>query len=587
MKLMQTSIISLFIVFLMTAFMLSSCISDDSSSADAVPTITGTAAAGLPIVGTVSAKGANGVTASADIDSNGDYSLNVSGLTAPYVLFASGAVNGERVELYSTGVAAGNINITPVTNLIANEVFGGLDAVFENWEAESTTVNTAAIEAAETKIQTQLAPILAAYGISDDIDLMSVEFETDHSGMDAVLDILEITIDDNNEITITNTATGTQVTGDEAFSDTETTTIAQVISDTAGINITLQTLSSAFATEYPSAAVINDSVAPLYADDFLSAGKNKNEVLTCLANSGCLGIGYTRSAIIAGPMDNTEYDTNAYIKGYWVNIAYEKGNQRGLTKRAMVYNGTNWLFYGDRKWFSINFNARVVKRTDENAQLPVATGIKFRMDDDNNYAYGTKGVRSLIITGPGLSSNGLIMYRDYPETWYDIDGRISERAVFVLSDDSVISAIPVNSEYTIRVYNIEPNLVSLSDSPMITYTEVVKNKPFLNSELTANHFPVITSPTTHSLAELGIGNNIAVTWTYPTVTTLGWDVSYVGLDWGGGGSSLAKYLNPDSGVSSVTLDTTDNNINPVTWAYLSVSGFDIYGREIKTAEYFQ
>jgi hypothetical protein len=81
-------------------------------------TVSGSAAAGAPIVGIVNIKGANGGTASSNIDSDGLYSIDISNIDAPYILFAEGSVNGRSLTMYSATVAAGTVNITPITDFI-------------------------------------------------------------------------------------------------------------------------------------------------------------------------------------------------------------------------------------------------------------------------------------------------------------------------------------------------------------------------------------------------------------------------------------------------------------------------------------
>ena len=69
--------------------------SDDTAVDTASSTeLRGTAAAGAPIIGTVTVKGSLGETRSALIEANGDYNVDVTGLTAPYRLRAQGTVGG-------------------------------------------------------------------------------------------------------------------------------------------------------------------------------------------------------------------------------------------------------------------------------------------------------------------------------------------------------------------------------------------------------------------------------------------------------------------------------------------------------------
>ena len=61
--------------------------------------LSGTAAAGAAIIGQVTVKGSAGNTTSTLIEANGNYNVDVSGLTAPYILRAEGTVGGKAYTL--------------------------------------------------------------------------------------------------------------------------------------------------------------------------------------------------------------------------------------------------------------------------------------------------------------------------------------------------------------------------------------------------------------------------------------------------------------------------------------------------------
>src|SRR5690606_12555137 len=63
--------------------------------------ISGAAAVGIPLVGTVTVKDANGVTRTTNIGNNGSYAVDVSGMTAPFVFRAEGTVGGTTYVVHS------------------------------------------------------------------------------------------------------------------------------------------------------------------------------------------------------------------------------------------------------------------------------------------------------------------------------------------------------------------------------------------------------------------------------------------------------------------------------------------------------
>lgn len=175
-------------------------------------TLSGIAAAGAPIAGIVNVKGANGATASSPIGSDGTYSIDVTDLTAPYILFAEGTVNGKSIKIFSAGVAAGTVNITPVTDFILrNALAGSAETAFSNWT--TAQVSEAALSTAETNAQAQLGPLLNGAGVSSDINLLTTPFSANHTGLDAVLDVISISYN-GNIATVKNNATGESFTDD-------------------------------------------------------------------------------------------------------------------------------------------------------------------------------------------------------------------------------------------------------------------------------------------------------------------------------------------------------------------------------------
>ncbi len=576
------------ILSILSVFFFAGCVAssdDSSSSGDASgDSITGTAAAGAPIVGVVNAKGANGNTASGNIESDGSYELDVTDLTAPYVLKAWGTVNGESIELYSTGVAAGNINITPITDYITARALAIDPAdAFDEWNTASTSVTAEVLEVAEAEVQEQLAVFIEAFGLDENVDLMSVQFDTDHSGLDAILDVIEIEFDDSNNVTITNTITGTQVSGDEGFDSSEVAELTEAINEMAEMNVFWDAFSALYATEAATAAEINSEIAPLVANDLLDNGKSKEEQLSQFATSGNVPVGVEFEVVISGEMESSEFDDTLYTKGYWVNLFYSvDGELLGSDTQSMVYNGTNWLWHGNRRIFSYDIQYRAEKDHEYDGSVTYQSEMHFWINDEFNYAHTDLGVQSLIITGPSpIPDDGLVMYRDFAEN-EEFEFVFNDDNEIVLTDDSEIASFPENAEITIRAYTEAPDIVNLaSHTPVATYTETAPGKPFLNSELTDDLFPTLTSHSTHSISDLNIGGDITFTWTIPENTSL----RHVDMWWGlwENGAEVGEFRleanNPEG--NSHTFDTSENNLSSVNYSGVAINVKDVYGRKIE------
>ncbi len=104
--------------------------SSDSATVPSTPapltTLSGTAAVGAPISGSVFAIDVNGkVSPAATTSAGGGFIVNVAGMTAPFILSITGTAGGRLVTLNSIATAAGQtVNITPLTDLIVSTALG-------------------------------------------------------------------------------------------------------------------------------------------------------------------------------------------------------------------------------------------------------------------------------------------------------------------------------------------------------------------------------------------------------------------------------------------------------------------------------
>jgi hypothetical protein len=594
------------ILALVFAVSLIGCSSDETTEVQPQTpskTVSGTAAGGLPVVGLVSARGANGVTVESTILSDGSYSLNVNSLTAPYVLRAYGTVGDERVHLYSTGVAEGNINITPITSMITNRIMGGdLEDKYRDWSSESAsiTVDESIIEAAEAAVQAQLAPILEAYGIDASTDLMSVDFDADHSGLDAVLDILDIEIDDSSDtVTVTNTTTGTTITdtadgtSGEGFTEAETTAIQTILSDLTGIQIFAETFNSLFAgATLPSANELDTNLAPRISTYFLAWGEDKDTFLTeLISDDDSVPPGIAMSPVIDASFDyaafNNDFSTN-YTAGYWVNLFFTlNGETIGATKWAFAKDAlNNWIALGDRAWAYGEARATNFK----SHWAGTGTGYRFQLWD-REYAVTTKNIETFIVRGPGLPDSGLIYYNNvgwfslHPDRnnsfcsdiyWDDICVIASNSA-----GDALLDSIPDNSVYTFDLYTDSSTDVAYGTSvSQHTIEKVIPTIPYKSTELSQVPFATITSPT--SFAGTNIGGDVTVNWTVPAAAT-GWQLDWVHVGWGNSSDwRSVEEDGDDFGTTAIRTATLDTSINDISYnnVWIEVNGKDEVNRLI-------
>jgi len=553
----------------------------DASSKTPKSFVSGTVAAGAPVVGIVNVLGANGLSASSFIESDGSYSIDVTLLTAPFILFAEGSVNGKGLTMYSASVAAGNVNITPITDFILrNALAGSAEAAYTNWT--SSQVSATALIAAETNAQQQIEPVLNALGIDSNVDLISTPFSADQTGIDMVLEVLTINYS-GTEATVTNSLTGSSFTDDltvssdnsNALPAADTFAMNTVLTDQEALNQVFQILENLYATIPPTVMQL-DTFAPYVADDFLDdGGINKTQLLDGFANDDGLSIGFTVDVVIDRIMD---VSATSYDKGYWVRLYYTDSEESDSFLTTMVFDGVKWLWYGDRTWSDISAKAHASMNLFETFPTSFQTGYELHLGDELNYAYN-QGVRSAIVTGPGLPASGVIFEHLFPETQFAIYLDINKGNFYSVSDDAALSVIQDNAEYVFTLcsesaadlYNNVATCTALQ-----TYTDTVIKPPVLNSELNASMFISLTNPLSHDSTDVNFGGLINVSWITPENTEPG----EVFLGWTTMGTGYQAFTDPLPGATSVTLDTIGLPAPGVNdWASIFIRTTDIYDRD--------
>ncbi|MBU1169297.1 MAG: hypothetical protein KKD44_07010 [Proteobacteria bacterium] len=564
-----------------------SCGSSDSSPpAPPSKTITGTAAAGAPIAGVVRVKGSLGHTATSPIELDGHFSLDVSALAAPYMLCAEGSVNGKSIKIFSAGVDEGCINITPVTDFIVRNALASAPGdAFDAWDGSQ--IGSGDLSAAETLVQTQIAPLLSAMGVSDDSDLISSPFNADSTGMDLVLEALEFSIN-GTVVTVTNRLTGSVFTNDVSTQSDDgnglplddADLIAVVLQDNEDINAIWDILENLYHDSVPSPSELN-AFAALMADDFLENGASKQIVLDqWLTGDGGPEAEMSLTSTLRSSLD---IGGTLYQKGYLIRLHYEGPHGSDVFDTAVVYDGNTWLWWGNRSWLETEAKANGFMSV-LSGTTTLQTGIDFNLNDDTGYAYD-HDVRSAVVTGPGLPTGGVVYEHMYPDSdFYVYNPSGSNTHFYVIDNDDDVSDIPDNAEYTFTLCEEDAETIysGVSCTARYTRTESIGKAPVRNADLNTSYFVTLTSPPHHMSSLLNFGGPISASWTIPH----GYYADEALLVWDSGGTQyhVSEDLGPQS--TSVTLDTTGLPA-PYGWAGLFISVEDEFGRWFNMGWSFQ
>ncbi|MDN7914946.1 hypothetical protein [Burkholderia cepacia] len=171
-----------------------------ASSGSQNAAVSGTVAGGNPVANaTISATDVNGKTATTQAGPNGVYTLNVAGLSQPIALVAtdpSGQVSPlvtTLAQLPASGQTAVANVTTLTTALVALLTPDGNPMDFVTSGAPVTLANTvtaASVSNATSTLDTYLANLLGAVGLSATYDPVATAFTADHTGADALIDLL-------------------------------------------------------------------------------------------------------------------------------------------------------------------------------------------------------------------------------------------------------------------------------------------------------------------------------------------------------------------------------------------------------------
>lgn len=169
--------------------------------------LSGTAATGAPLVNaTITVKDRNGLSAPGTTGLDGKYVIDVSTLTAPFLLKVTAT---GRPDLYSVAFQTGIVNLTPLTDMVLKNSYRarGLDIAteFTNLTATSIIPTTDEITLLVNQTKNLVAQWLAANGVDPDgYNFMTTAFNANGAGMDAVLDASRLS-DNGTIITLTVT----------------------------------------------------------------------------------------------------------------------------------------------------------------------------------------------------------------------------------------------------------------------------------------------------------------------------------------------------------------------------------------------
>ncbi len=546
-------------------------------------TLGGVAAAGAPIIGMVTVKDSTAPTPqtkSTAIAADGRYSVDVAGMTAPFMVRADGRVGDREYHIFSAATEAdvgGTINVTPLTDLILANIAGQLAEDYYDSGAFST-LTAEEIDAAENALQEKLLPVLTAVGLDNSIDLLRTSFSADHTQLDAALDVLRVTVDPDTAVaTITNIINNSTVQNDISTGDFQgdltSDGVTTGVTDIQAISALCDTFSSLFATSIPA----EDDPRLLALFDgatFMEEGLNLDAFLSeRTLDPGMIGVRFTNLSVL-------EIDSDAGTAIVSFTVIYQgQPLPDGLNPWHVKKIGGSWRLQGDQRIAEVDARTKA-NLWDELGNTGMATGVEFEIRDEAGL-----GIDYAIVRGPGLPDNGVLLVNDIASEHFSLvaEPYYPGNNFYSMSDSQIASIPEAGAVYTIELWEAGGTPENPADDTLLaSYDDAIVKRPVLSSALSAASFAQFTPATKTAIAGFN-GGSFTVGWTLPAGLSAEWieleiqDAEYT--NYAEAESSLA----PTALSKSLTVNATGEG-GPFTVArrHIWLSVYDIYGRYYTT-----
>lgn len=437
----------------------------DSGGAAPTPQVTmieGTVAVGAAVPGaSVTVRDADASTAdvSGTADANGAYSLDVTSLKPPLVVSASGTLNGEPVTVVAVVPAINantdnTANVTSLTNAVAALIAPGGDLSALTSAATIAAVTAGSVADASALVVNTLKSNPQFAGLlGDGFNLLTTPFNANGTGIDSVLDQLQVRVDSSG-VTIANLTAPLSDTG--APPEPVQLTQAQVATPAQAPTLP----ASEPPSNLPSAADMTgiakkfESCLALPLEQRVTMDANKevtavsaactfgvanwksdgggwvermgNGTFRYTANTG-LKVGQPTIATVLAPPNysgktfqhpycNTQTCVIMYVP---MTTASGKGSG-GFFTLAKVAG--KWEFVGNQLPYAMGVEQRLNRLVAVNTALaaanPLAYGIQDRLESAIRLSFNpdasvanTANVRAVVWKGPGLPAAGVVTHR--------------------------------------------------------------------------------------------------------------------------------------------------------------------------------
>jgi hypothetical protein len=336
--------------------------------------LSGVAATGSSIpYAAITVEDKTGTTVSATADGNGAFSVDVHGMTAPLLLKAS-ALNGNLV-VYGFALNSdigGSVGLNPLTTLLlADAASTTPQTLFDNYTtfvADPSNLVAAFLNnlpTAKASLFTAFAPIQSALGTTVTQDQLFGSFAADHTGVDRILDSLNISVAGSYQgpsgpvapgpDPFTNLVTTVALSdklgtaaADTVFSNvsvtpgtTPTFTVTAGLAESASVSASIATMLGSLTTACSNTASPSSACLALFTNTFSQNSQNATQWLqTNSANSTASVVTYRFLSLDAKATSAT------YDASFLVSTTVNGVTTTQLGHGVFSTDGTSWYLAG-------------------------------------------------------------------------------------------------------------------------------------------------------------------------------------------------------------------------------------------------
>jgi hypothetical protein len=413
---------ALFTAAIFIASLLSGCGGTSASSTTTPATLTGTIAAGAPMLNaTITVKDVNGLTRTGTAAPDGSYSgIDITGLVAPFSLQACGLVDANYTCFYSLVQQAGIANVTPITNALLALALASDPAGMFAPTTPTPLPSAADMEAQKTRLKSALAALLSKAGLAD-IDFATTPFSADRTGMDKVLDSVKISTGTDGATNKSFVQLEGIIGAGNVFLDKNAVSGSLTASGDADVDlkgisgIFVQGMSFAIAAADQATCTSRMNAANIFDDAFSLNFDNNNQLSkTNAAQMICqlADINHLLGGVVANPLlrdCDFKTDVNRKICTVGFNIVNGENSFDGAELAIVLRPGADWKLLGRESPYEIHVSAAIQRTsridiTDNSAPPTYTRALSF--DITGNDGSSATGIRAAKVYQRNLDGSG-------------------------------------------------------------------------------------------------------------------------------------------------------------------------------------